>query len=214
MGSRGSDLLLIEGHLDDSRFGKTSPMSFFSANLVQVFRGISPMVALHFFCGQHVASNDDLAGPRGLIRSLLAQLARTVLRNGPNDPSSSVNSANLDTNNHLATPTEDFCQVFRQLLRQVPSHVVVFCVIDDISRFERDGWLDDYVALMTMLFSLVSDQRMRFKVLMTSPKKSRWLQGKLAPSQHMELRAGGQVLSPGTERSLWSAALGAILPGS
>lgn len=36
---------------------------------------------LVFFCGQHVASNDPLQGPHGLMRSLLSQLVLVLVQN-------------------------------------------------------------------------------------------------------------------------------------
>jgi hypothetical protein len=165
---------------------------------VQVLRDVGSTVALHFFCSQHVASIDDLKGPRGLIRSLLAQLVLTILRNQPDNL--------LDTDD--AIPTEGFCQLFQHLLRRIPAHVTVLCLIDDITRLERDSWSEDYKSLMNMLNGIIFDQeiRARFKVLMTSPTKSRWLQNTLTPAHRIDLRGGGTSICPGTEQSLWTAA--------
>jgi hypothetical protein len=179
--------------------------------LVQVFREVIATLGLHFFCGQHVASIDDLKGPRGLIRSLLAQLVLAILQNQPDGPLDAVNLTNFSWN-YESIPTEDFCQAFRLLLRQIPAHVTVLCLIDDITRFERDSWSEDYASLMNMLNGVISDQGIgaKFKVLMTSPTKSRWLQDKLTPAQHVELRGSGHLMGTGTERSLWAAARAAI----
>lgn len=199
----GSELIHVDGHLDSSRFGKTSPISYFCAMLVQVFRDVAMDVTLHFFCGQHVAAVDDLKGPRGLISSLIKQLVLAIHQNQPNDPL----NANLTSFGgcHKSIPTKDICQVFQHLLKQIPAHVTVFCFIDDITRLERDSWFEDYTSLMEMLNGAMYNQGIgaKLKVLMTSPTKSRWLKDKLTPAQHVELRGSGRFIGAGTEQSMW-----------
>lgn len=195
--------------MDPSMFNKTSPISCFCANLVQVLRGVDHLAALHFFCSQHVASNDGLRGPQGLVRSLISQLAKVVLGAGQSDPAEVATLTNLDT----TTSMDRLCNAFQLLLEQLPLHTAVFCVIDDVSRFEKDEWYADYVVLMDMLSSAVSWQGIMFKLLFTSPTKSRWLQGKVAPSQHIALRGPGHEVGAGTERSRWSTTLEAMWSG-
>ncbi|KAH8900347.1 hypothetical protein GQ53DRAFT_862365 [Thozetella sp. PMI_491] len=206
--SRGPYMLLVDAHLDPTMFSKISPMSFFCANLVQVFRGIDQVVTLHFFCSQHVASNDELCGPQGLVRSMIYQLARTVPHHGLTGPSL-ANLARLD----LSAGMEHLCQAFQLLLRQFPPNAVIFCIIDDITRFERDAWAQDYATLMAMLSGVVSSHDLRFRLLMTAPTKSTWLQEKVNIAQHIELRGDGRQMGGRMVRSLWSAAVDTILPG-
>jgi hypothetical protein len=75
----GADLIYVEGHLDPANLGRTSPVSYICANLVLLFRDT---MTFQFFCGQHIASYDGLQGPKGLMRSILAQFLETL----PNVP--------------------------------------------------------------------------------------------------------------------------------
>jgi hypothetical protein len=167
------DLIYVEGHLDPSRFGRTSPISYFCANLAQLFGDSATSITLHFFCGQHVAFNDDLQGPRGLIRSLLTQL----LKIWPSDLLYGLDFAGF-IGNHESIPMGDLCQIFELLLRQVPIHSTVFCIIDDLAQFEKDRWDEDYWHFLRMLGTLILGQEsgMKFKVLITSSTKSKRLQ--------------------------------------
>jgi len=173
--SAETGLIYVEGHLDSSRFGKTSPISYFCANLVQLLRDSEASVTLNFFCGQNVASNDDLQGPRGSMRSLLSQLLRIL----PNAPLHGIDLADfLNNGNQESIPIQDLCRIFELLLGQVSMHSTVFCIIDDLSQFEKDRWDEDYWHFLRMLGSLIVGQEssIRFKVLMTSSTKSKRLQ--------------------------------------
>lgn len=189
MHASGSDLLLVEGHLDLSEFDKTTPLSYFCANLVRTCKleGETGQRAavLHFFCAQHVAQNDDLRGPRGLLRSLVAQLAKYVMQSGPGESFSLANLACIDRDCY-STPTSWFAEAFFCLLRQMPRLVVTVCIIDDISRFEKPEWRDDYSDLVDLL-GHIATSGMRCKVFVASPAKVAWPR-KPEADQHIEIR--------------------------
>ena len=64
---------------------------------------------------------------------------------------------------------------------------------------------------MSMLDEMIADRTIGpVKVLMTSPGRNFWLQGRLTREQHVEL-SGGNSSSVGSERALRSAARAAIL---
>jgi hypothetical protein len=199
----GADLIYVEGHLDSSRFGKTSPISYFCANLAQLFRDSATSITLHFFCGQHVASNDDLQGPRGLIRSLLSQL----LQIWPNALLHGVDLAGLN-GNHESIPIEDLCQIFELLLRQVPIHTTVFCIIDDLAQFEKDRWDEDYWHFLRMLGTLIVGQEsgIRFKVLITSSTKSKRLQEQVPEDLRIQVTERDRLMGHRRQQSLWKTA--------
>lgn len=200
--SAASDLILVEAHLDPSAFGKTSPISYFSANLVKLFRRRG--VILHFFCGQHLASNDPLKGPAGLIRSFIKQLLEALIENG------AAYSGDLI---QLAAPerdctTEDLAQLFLRLLGHVLAPTTVFCVLDDISRFERPAWENDFWGLMSTLQRAMAIASV--KVLLTSSTKSAWLRTTVPSDQRVEVRDGGREIGSKTEGILWEHAGAAI----
>jgi hypothetical protein len=180
-------LLHIDANMDES--SKTGQMSYFCALLLQVLRSTGPNIILHFFCGQHVAVNDALRGPTGLMRSFLTQLSTAILQRTPPDQVAATPGPKLLIDRSVPR-IQDFCRVFRQLLRQVPSHITIFCLLDGISWFERNIWAGDYAAIMDTLYEIIADRELgyRFKVLMTSPTKSQWQRNKLAPAMHIELQ--------------------------
>lgn len=64
--------LLVDGSAD-SAVERTSAMTFVSALLAQSLSDEGAFCN-HHFCGLHTTSNDDLSGPSGLLRALLAHL--------------------------------------------------------------------------------------------------------------------------------------------
>jgi len=79
----GSGIVLVNACGDRSQTGPVSPISYTSASLVQALRKSQPKaVVLVFFCGRHVAGEDPLRGPQGMVRSLLAQLVFSMLQKG------------------------------------------------------------------------------------------------------------------------------------
>lgn len=184
-------LIYIEGQLDPSRFGKTSPISYFCANLARLFGDSTTNVTLHFFCGQHVASNNDLKGPRGLIRSLLAQL----LQIWPHAPLHGIDLGGF-TGSQDSIPMKVLCQIFELLMRQFPISCTIFCIIDDLALFEREAWDEDYWHFLRMLGTLVLGQEcgVRFKVLITSSTKSRQLQKALPQDWCIELTERNRMM--------------------
>jgi hypothetical protein len=182
-----SDLIYVEGRLDPSSYGRTSPVAYICANLVHLFQDKPKTMTLSFFCGQHVASNDDLQGPKGLIRSILAKL----LMAWPDAPLSNVDLTSFQED--IARISIDvLCHTFEQVLGQAPSDCTLYLVIDDLAQFERDSWVNDYASLLSMLDHLVQNGGFgpRVMVLVTSPIRNRWL-AELARSQTIELTERG-----------------------
>jgi hypothetical protein len=196
-----TDLVYVEGRLDSSSFGKTSPVSYFCANLALLFRESATSITLHFFCGQHMASNDVMQGPRGLIRSFLLQLLQI-------SPSASLNGVDLTcfNDNRESISMADLCQMFELLLRQLPVQSTVFCIIDDLSRFEKDFWDEDYWHFLRMLGTLIIGQEsgIRFKVLITSSTKSKRLQGHIPEELHVHVTERDRIMRHRSQQSRWT----------
>lgn len=176
MSSDKPEFVYLEGKLN-RLYGNISPISYFCAQLVWKLKHSSPTTAiLHYFCNQHVASNDSLRGPRGLMRSLIYQLLRAW-------PMISLDDINLEGINHESSISiHEFCHLFEVIADQIPPQYTIFCIIDDVNRLERDEWKDEYGAFMSMLDRMASgsDEKeeginLRFKVLITSSGQSRWL---------------------------------------
>ncbi|RDW84236.1 hypothetical protein BP6252_01826 [Coleophoma cylindrospora] len=177
-----ADLMFVQGQIDSSSLGRTSPLSYICANLVRLLREQPNTITVYFFCGQHVASNDSANGPRGLIRSILAQL----LEAWPHVPSHNIDLVGLDS--HESISMDDLCGILEHALGQFPTHGTVCFIVDDLPKFERNHWIEDYFILLNMLDHLVQKERSgpRIKIMVTSPTRSHWLQ-ELARGQIIEL---------------------------
>ena len=170
------DVVYIEGRLEKA-YGNTSPISYFCAQLVWKLKESPPTTAtLHYFCGQHTASNDVLRGPRGLMRCLVSQLLRVW------PIGISLDDVNLEGVDHESSISiHELCHVFEVIANQVPHQHTIICIIDDITRLERDEWSEDFWVLMRMLGRMASggdedeEDGPCFKVLITSSTQSRWL---------------------------------------
>lgn len=193
-----SDLIYIDGRLEKS-FDKTSPISYFCAHLVLEFKEGPPTnITLSFFCGQHVASSDALRGPRGLMHSLVVQvlqLPRPLVNLDDPDLGSLANITS-----HEMIPTKHLCRLFSVLVGQIPAHYSVFCVVDDVNRLEKDEWQEDYWVVMGMLEEMVQrgGEMAPFKVLMTSPARSRFIRGnrEIGGDHRIEVNDGGVQFEP------------------
>ncbi|KAK3325070.1 hypothetical protein B0H66DRAFT_109977 [Apodospora peruviana] len=180
----GSDFIYLVGRLERS-YGKTSPISYFCAQFVNKLKESAPptTITLHFFCGQHVAATDSLRSPRGLMRSLIAQF----LRAWPHVSLDGMDLSALNGISHEALSIDDFCYLLEMVVRQVPPQYTVNCVIDDVNRLERDDiaeWRAEYDSVMNSLWRMgrtaaaaEGGEMPRFKVLITSPARSKWLRG-------------------------------------
>ncbi|OCK81050.1 hypothetical protein K432DRAFT_327052 [Lepidopterella palustris CBS 459.81] len=189
--SEYSEILLVDGNTNSIGTGRTSPMSFLCATLVMSLVKKPSAISLHFFCGQHMASNDPLLGPNGLVRSLIMQLimsGKPLLLNF-------VNS----TEYYHALKNQDLdalCHTFQQLVKQVPPETTVYCIVDGISLYEREDMRKDLWFLVEKLKQIIQDDRLQFsfKLLMTNPQASRYTTNQVDPHQYphqyVSLRSG------------------------
>lgn len=169
--SKSSEVLLVDGNVDDFELERITPMSTLCAALIRSFRELRNKAPcrLSFFCGLHTASDDDLSGPRGLMRSLIAQLLRNYRFHF--DFVNSHDYRVLLENHELG----HLCETFRNLIYQLPAHTVVFCIVDGISLYERASLEDELEIVASMLCELSLDSHLGcfFKLLLTSPSQSR-----------------------------------------
>lgn len=206
MATPSPGLVYIEGKFDSSIFGKISPISYYCGNFIRLLDEDPARVTLFFFCGQHVAANDPLSGPRGLVKSLLAQL----LRKWPGG----CFDCNMDEFMavpafHTSQPSmnmQELCQIFHRVLSQMSSDITIYCVIEDISRLDKDGWNEDYCKLLAMLNDCIYHQAasmIQFKVMMTSPTRSKGLRDWVPGDLRIEVGAdNGWSTGPQRENSL------------
>ncbi|KAF4450953.1 hypothetical protein F53441_6014 [Fusarium austroafricanum] len=162
-----SSVLLADGCME-AEF--VSPMSGFCCGLISSLIEDPDSAVAFFFAGLHTSKT--LGGPTAIMRSLIAQL----LLNSelPNPNLEFVSDAILQgcAQGHCRT----LCDVFVQLIKQVPPQMQVFCIVDGITWYEQDPWLKDmhYVASMFEYLAkqAPSDHSGLVKVLLTSPARS------------------------------------------
>ena len=171
-----SSLFINANHKGSSQ---QQPTSFISAKLIDSLTpppstNSTPRLTLPlaYFIGEHLEPSDPDTGPSGLMRNLLAQLLlsyqsfdlRTIQRMQNTLDYSSVN---------------DLCDIFDLLIAQLPSYIVVFCVIDAVSFWEDSATVCEEASIVVQtLVDIV--ERMRedecaFKLLLMSSWNSRVL---------------------------------------
>ncbi|CAI7583679.1 unnamed protein product [Penicillium glandicola] len=162
-------------------------------------------IALSFFCGAHRSREDPDRGVFGLMRSLISQLLITY-------PEFDVQT--LGQIPHIQPgDVNALCQMFYRLVHQLPSDIVVFCIIDSITTFEIGNLhLDEGSLAVSQLVQIVQQTNKYscvFKLLFSSPRNSQKLY-KLMPS-----RTGDVVWIPirvppsgGFTSAKWQAGVG------
>lgn len=189
--------LLVDGN-GDSAAERTSAMTFVAALLAQSL-GEEGVTCIHYFCGLHKTSSDDLSGPSGLLRALLAQLL------------------NLHTYTIGFTSYNDYhklqqfditrlCALFSDLIKDLPEGFVLVCIIDGLSLYETSEWAEDLRRILETLNALTRDPEVYavFKVLATSAMASRQAIKYIPREDHLmlPLEAGDGPDSPLTARHL------------
>ncbi|KAL4756181.1 uncharacterized protein BDW70DRAFT_145266 [Aspergillus foveolatus] len=189
--------------------------SFLPAKLVQSIneQPSENIITLAFFCGAHARLTDSHSGPQGTMRSLVAQL----LESHPGfDLQTVQRTAQL-----RGDDVHGLCEVFHDLVGQLPADVVVFCVVDGVTAFEeRMGLRESGEEVVQALVRTVQEcaqgkpvgGRCVLKLLLTSPRNSRRL-WRLIPGE-----VGDVVWMPDAVPSLggftvgkWNASVGGAL---
>jgi len=170
-----SGIVLVNGCGD--RAGAISPVSCVVANLAHGLRRQGTPV-LVFFCGLH--TGDELRGPGGLLRCLVAQLVVVLLDKGWMEEGECVGGR-----------MEDLGGLFGRLMELVPEGRGVWCLVDGAGYVEGGEWQRDWERVVEVLGRVVREGgRSWFKLLITSAGLSRGL-GNIE-HQRVNLR-GGQM---------------------
>ncbi|KAL9071331.1 MAG: hypothetical protein Q9157_005510 [Trypethelium eluteriae] len=149
-----------------------SPMSLVCASLVIALFEIAQrqdnhVIALCFFCGEHVnQSKDYRADPAGMMLELLGQLI---------DAYSGFDFSEVEAawNDFRAADTLNvgsISRVFSSLLDQLPESMILFCIIDGVSYYEDIYRQRDLLEATECLVNATrTDKGPIIKVLMASP---------------------------------------------
>lgn len=158
--------LLIQGDFRGSR--TVSPLSLLTANLTEVARADpSRFVTLVFFCACHLDPEEDaFTGGRALIQSLISQLLlqQPVINISPSP-------WELHPERIGQGDLQQLCQLFGLLVNRLPSEITLFCFIDGVVFYERDGLIAEAQFVLSEILRVVGGHiaQANVKLLITSP---------------------------------------------
>lgn len=166
-------------HANDEELSHISGLSLFCASLARVLVGHPDrFIPLVFFCGLHAELPDDddddssseplSMGAQGLMRSLIRQLLVWLARHRPVwFPMTHQEEHRIGLDDLGA-----LYELFRRLLRALPGHITVCCLVDGVVYYERDAFVDRVQRVMVPLLQLSASRPRPYpliKVLLTSP---------------------------------------------
>ncbi|KAI3336581.1 hypothetical protein HD806DRAFT_542439 [Xylariaceae sp. AK1471] len=147
--------------------GTVSAMSFLAAHVVQSTRNAQRpgLLCLYWFVGQHRNARKDVdANVHGIMRSIIGQLV--YMHNGFDLSFITGRMATAIRDNNLKV----LCNVFDELIFQLPKKTVIFCVIDWIACLECRQKDDVKYILhrLRKIASCLSEKGKVFKLLLTN----------------------------------------------
>ncbi|KAL2072395.1 hypothetical protein VTL71DRAFT_11738 [Oculimacula yallundae] len=164
-----SSPLLINGSMSTTR--SRTPVSFVCAKILDSLLKAGKdadtgVISLHFFCAEHRDDSiDPDASPAALMNSLLVQLMQAYKLF---DLSEVNYLKNLDVES-----VKDLCAVFQTLVSQLPSNMLVFCVIENLAVYEDESRLKAARKLMKSLIGMIRKsakvEACKVKLLLTVP---------------------------------------------
>ncbi|THW93542.1 hypothetical protein D6D15_02373 [Aureobasidium pullulans] len=163
--TRGILFLNGSGKITAARESSTSALF---ASLVIGTIDDPAVTVLHFFCGLHCNIGGVVSGPKGLMRSLIAQLSvkQNFDLNFIDDQLKREEVRDHDIHR--------LCETFSAMAFQLPADHEVCCLIEGISWLETPSWREDLTATIAYLCYLSVDPRCqaRFKLLVSCPVRS------------------------------------------
>ncbi|KAI1081442.1 hypothetical protein F5B20DRAFT_588516 [Whalleya microplaca] len=197
-------VLLVRGNSEDLNSGATA-MSFVAAHVIQSTRKEqkSRLVCLHWFTGQHRnVRNDADANVHGVMRSLIGQLLH--MYNGFDLYFIKGSTALAMRENDLGV----LCNVFDELIFQLPEKTVTFCVIDWLACLEYHE-KEEVQFLLNRLRAIArhaSGKGSLFKLLLTHAggtfRAAATFDG---PGETLDVLEGGDGNRMGFNKLMWDA---------
>ena len=187
MASGQSKCLLVDGNAG-SAAERVSAMTVVCALLAHSLPNETAGI-ITYFCGLHTDPADALGGPCGILRAILAQVILDY----------SVHLGFVDSEEYDDLQRFDLrrlCILLRVSIKKLPAGVVLFCMIDGVSLYEKDGWLEETCYALKTICDLTRDSEVSatFKLLVTSPLASRYMARYVQEGDHLilprDLRGG------------------------
>ncbi|KAK4204944.1 hypothetical protein QBC40DRAFT_272041 [Triangularia verruculosa] len=180
--------------------------SFVAAKLADSVTS-SSVLALAFFCGSHInrRTDDPDFGVTGMMRSLISQLLLAY-------PNFGLHTVRRIRDADFIN-VEDLCEVFYLLTAQLPQYQTVFCILDSVSSFEENNGLrEESEIVLQQLMDIItwtSEYGCCFKLLLTSPRKSRVLYKHLPNPEQDSIWLPTNVSSQGGfTKGKWEGSIG------
>ncbi|KAK5653752.1 hypothetical protein OQA88_7908 [Cercophora sp. LCS_1] len=160
-----SSLLLVEGRFSNST-SALSPLSVLASTFTASLQASQSDIVLYYFAGLH-CSGGNPSRPNEMLRSLIIQL---LLSDKLPDPALGFLEDEFLTACQ-AHETLSLCQLFEELVLQIPEFTQVFVVIDGLEWYEQNySWAMDLKRIMAMFEHLTGEmdegQFSFFKVMM------------------------------------------------
>lgn len=157
--------LLVHGDLMFATTNKISALSLLCATLMQALRTRQNYISLVFFAGCHVDEDDGHSGGHAMMRSMIAQLLRQ------NSFDLTTLSTEVDLEHVSDGDLNPLFELFSWLVRCLPDHVTVVCLIDGLIYYETDEFEEGTLAVLGFLLGLVRDADLKpsMKLLGASP---------------------------------------------
>lgn len=153
-----SDILLLKSLGDSERITR---LSHFCGSLITSLKDAAPAVTTHYFCG--VLSLNRPRGRFHMLRSFISQLLEPW-------PEKKTFPMDLDLKNLTECDFEAIWHLFVTAVESHP-HATIFCIVDSPRRHSEDEFMITIERILW--FQMNMSQRIRLKVLITSPAPSR-----------------------------------------
>ena len=181
--SHRSQMLLVDGNMSGATRSAISSMSLLCTALpsgLEIMFDRENVIVLHYFCGLHTSASDNVSGPVGMMRTLVHELAVFVVKLCPGQADFVLGYLSRTTMEHYIDDLRSYhigalALTFERLLRLVPSHIEVFCLIDGVSDFETDTYADDLAFAVRKLDDIIERNEHTLKVFLTCPYRSTFL---------------------------------------
>ncbi|GLA61842.1 hypothetical protein AtubIFM54640_002375 [Aspergillus tubingensis] len=173
-----SSILVVNGNAPRNQF--RTPWSFTAARLVytlDMMRANNPdnkdqIAAVHFFCGEHVDTSNELNSPTTIANEILSQLLSSFKH---------INLVPLLKMGEFdGDDMQAVCQRIECFLDLLPATAVVFCIIDGLSFYLADEQTSEQAnELLRWLIKLTRHQKKArahlevctFKLFFTAPRQ-------------------------------------------
>ena len=217
LNSPSSSVIAIEGHSSDSQIDGNGSLSYQCAMLSQALRQLpqfnvvgtsiapSSNIVLEFYSALHMADDDDLKGPQGLMRCLTTQLILSLVANEYISPTDAIYLPHLSKDREgellVRQDLNAVCRIFAALALLALGNTAIYYLIDDRSAHERgnselrpagyDITLSTFHDISVSADTSNLDDVAGFKLPLTGPVPCQWLSDFFSPEE-MAARHDGE----------------------